>query len=76
LPNRSLQKDPRMQCAEPVTGSALIPALGAKKRLTKSYGLVVALAVTMRPGIGSVESKVKSGFIIRTVVVPRFALQK
>lgn len=45
LPRRPPQKSPRPQCAEPVTGSSLIPTLGPKNLETKSYPLAFVEAL-------------------------------
>ncbi len=49
LPQAFAPEGPRVQCAEPVTGSSSIPAAGAKKRERKSYCDPAPEQVTMTP---------------------------
>src|SRR6476646_10039359 len=61
LRSRPLQKGPRQQWAEPVTGSSLIPNAGAKKRDTKSNSGLAERLVTITPRPPSAPRAPKSG---------------
>jgi hypothetical protein len=63
----AIQNGPRLQCAEPVTGSSLIPSRGANTRETISYPIDEARLVIIIARAGICASVFRLGRSERTV---------